>query len=411
MAKKKTPRKRSPQASLRRFVEEAEPLEGEADSIPLLVDKCTGATYCECHVAANVIITLGTVDVPIDPEEQEEYRANREILWDHAAFKKMVADAHNGRSFSNIVSEYTREFNPKYPIKIIGGQHRYQAIKKALDAEINEYHGMKVYLGLTPEQRLDAQLISNTNLAVSPDLLDRMRETQRGPALRDWCQAVGFLQPQQDFTDKYERGGPISVQMARTFILNYYLGKGISPKNFERTETIPKVCPRGQEDAEWEELVATDDNIWTDSGLEKAAQEFFAVVRAQREWFKSKKARRDRPEKALNIAVLSAWAFVAGVLQQNTQRLKRHFDLRKTKGKDPLNANALDKGKHKTDDDSYRGLGFRTDPRERGRFVELFYLQAEKGTGVTSAVVRAAIANYHAKVANLEAIKAKEKVG
>ncbi|MBK5291393.1 MAG: hypothetical protein JJE04_06945 [Acidobacteriia bacterium] len=46
--------------------------------------------------------------------------------------------------------------------------------------------------------------------------------------------------------------------------------------------------------------------------------------------------------------------------------------------------------------------------KERGR--ELFYRQAEKGEGVSSAVITVAIAKYHAKQAELDVQKA-EKAG
>jgi hypothetical protein len=354
-----------------------------------------------------VLIDLGTTDVPIDPKRQGKYRANREVLWDSVAFEKMRSDAKKGRPFSNIVVEYTTEFEPEYPIKIIGGQHRFQAIRNALENGVDVYHGVKIYLQLNPIQRLDAQLISNTNIAVSPDLLDRMQETQRGPELRDWCQKVGLLPAEKDFTDKYERGGNISVQMARTFIVNFFEGMDKANAKFDRIETTPYVCSRGIFDEKWANVLARE---WQDEKLELAAREFVALVAAQRASFKGQKARRDRPEKALNIAVISAWAFVAGLLSGNQKRLRRHFALRTIANKDPLNSDALDRGRHKTDPDNYRGLGFRTDPKERGRFVELFYLQAEKGGGIKSAIINAAITSYHAKQANLEAISAKEKV-
>ena len=124
---------------------------------------------------------------------------------------------------------------------------------------------------------------------------------------------------------------------------------------------------------------------------------------------KSKKPKPDYPEKALNIAVVSAWAYVAGILNTNATRLKRHFALKETAGKDPLNADALAKGRHKSDPQNYRGLGYRTDPQERGRFVELFFLQAEDGTGITPSAVDIAIKEYHVKQAQLDVLRAKEK--
>ena len=108
----------------------------------------------------------------------------------------------NHRTFSNIVAEFDLTTNPEYPIKIIGGQHRYIAIKEAYDASINELHSIKLYFGLDKKQRLDVQLISNVNIAASTDLYDRLQETAQGPELRNWCQEVAFLDPGQDFSAK-----------------------------------------------------------------------------------------------------------------------------------------------------------------------------------------------------------------
>jgi hypothetical protein len=97
------------------------------------------------------------------------------------------------------------------------------------------------------------------------------------------------------------------------------------------------------------------------------------------------------------------------MLRNNAVRLKRHFDLRVARGKDPLNAGALAKGQHKTDPDTYRGLGYRTDAKERGRLVELFYLQADNGEGITPSAIDIAIQEYHIKLLRVEAEKTKEK--
>jgi hypothetical protein len=184
-----------------------EPL--EATNVQVLQDHRTGASYCECHVKATKLIELGTTDVPLDPEEQAEYRANRHIVENAPAYAQMIEDAKQRRSFSNIVAEFTREFDAIRPLKIIGGQHRFAAIKAALLAGVDEYHGVKVYFDLNMEQRLDVQLISNTNIAISGDLFDRMHETVMGPQLRSWCQSVGLLDAGQDFADRRTRGGPI----------------------------------------------------------------------------------------------------------------------------------------------------------------------------------------------------------
>jgi hypothetical protein len=118
--------------------------------------------FIQSATRALKLLELSTTDVPLDPEDQPDYRANREIVADHAAFFAMKEDAKLRRSFSNIVAEFTTEFDETHPLKIIGGQHRFEAIKEAYAAGVNEVHGVKVYFGLSSEQRFDAQLISNT---------------------------------------------------------------------------------------------------------------------------------------------------------------------------------------------------------------------------------------------------------
>lgn len=391
--------------SVSEFVAECEPV--ERDQLNVFVDARTKAQYCECHLRADKIVELGTIDVPLDPDEQPEYRANREIVEDHVAFAKMKEDAKARRTFSNIVAEFTTDFDPDCPLKIIGGQHRFNAISEAVSAGINELHGIKIYFGLTADQRLDVQLISNTNIAASTDLFDRMHETLAGPALRDWCHNCGLLESSEDFADTRRRGQAITVRAARTFIINYLRGKAVDSPAFEKTDTTPVICKTGVPDPEWDEIRKKQPNLWKDKKLEEAGREFSHLVEAQRNAFKNKSgANVDYAEKALNMAVMSAWAYVAGLLHSNDLRRKRHYSLSEVTGKDPLNAAALAKGRHKTDPENYRGLGYRMDPKERGRFVELFYLQAEKGSGINSGLVDLAIKKYHAKQAAIEVDKA-----
>jgi len=156
--------------------------------------------------------------------------------------------------------------------------------------------------------------------------------------------------------------------------------------------------------------------MWTDAGLLRAGKSFAALIKAQRDAFASTakgkpKPRPDFPEKALNPAILAAWSFVAGMLHGNETRLKRHYSLSLTTGRDPLNAAALATARHKTDPANYRGLGYRTDAKERGRLTELFYLQTEKGEGITKAIIDVAVAKYHAKQAALEVNKLQAKAG
>ena len=398
-----------PEEVINDFIQTFEPAESK-DVLQVFVDARTLALYSECHIRAEKLVGQSTTEVPLDPEEQAEYKANRDIVADHDAFLAMKDDALKRRSFSNIVTEFTREFDDLHPLKIVGGQHRFEAIKEAFAVGVNETHGNKVYFGLTADQRLDAQLISNTVIAVPTDLYDRMLETMRGPELRNWCQGVGLLSSGEDFADKRKRGAQITVSAARTFILNYFRGDKVTSETFEKTETSPKICKSGGIDTDWEDLRANK-KIWKDTKLETAGREFAGLVAKQREAFKGKKkGAADFREKALNNAVLSAWSYTAGLLNSNSTRLARHYGLKDQNGRDPLNAAALAKGRHQTDAENYRGLGYRTDAKERGRFVELFYSQAEKGEGITSQLIDLALKKYHAKQAVL-AVQDAEKLG
>lgn len=106
------------------FLETLEPLEAN-DLVHVLVDARMKARYCECHILASKVVPLSTTDVPLDPEDQPEYRANREIVTSQHAFEKMQQDARERRSFSNIVTEFATEYDADHPLKIIGGRHRY----------------------------------------------------------------------------------------------------------------------------------------------------------------------------------------------------------------------------------------------------------------------------------------------
>jgi len=388
------------------FAKDFSPSEG---TLLVMEDSRTGAIYCECHVRARKLIDLGTIDVPLDPDDQPEYRANRDIVEDNNAYERMRDDARLGRSFSNLVAEYESSADDTKRLKVIGGQHRFEAIRHALDDSVDEYHGVKVYFDLDTDQRLDVQLISNTNIAVSPDLLDRMYETVSGPELRDWCQEAGLLQENTDFADKRGKGRPITVRAARTFIMNYFAGVGIAPKTFSQTKTTPFLAKTGLNDTEWAALKKEMPALWNDEKLKKAGKEYAKLIEAQRDSF-DEGINPDSADKANNYAVLSAWAFTAGLLSKNAARLKRHYGLKNSKNTDPLNAAMLAKGRHRTDADNYRGLGYRTDAKERGRFVELFYAQTEKGDGIRKALIDVAIKRYHAKQAMLEAQQAEEKL-
>lgn len=389
------------------IIESLEPLEKPPVK---LIDKRTGAKYVQCHIKGKKIIEFGTTDVPLDPSKQAEYRANRNVVVNDKAFNRMKVDAQKSRSFSDIVCEFNKEFEPSKPLKIIGGQHRFEAIKLALESGVDELHGVKIYYELDKTQRLDVQLISNTNIAVSPDLYDRMTETHRGPDLRDFCQKTGLLPENTDFTDKRVRGGAISVQIAKTFILNFYEGQNVDSEIFYKVETTPLIATKGKDDPDWETFLVDNPKFWEDENLQKAAKEFAKLTSSQRSYFSEEKGIPvDFKEKAANLPLLAAWAYIAGVLQKNSTRLERHYALTENSKKDPLNAAALSQARHKTDGPNYRGLGVRTNSKECGRFAELFFSQAEYGTGIDKKRVDVALKKHHAKIAILDVEEAEKK--
>ncbi|MPM48412.1 hypothetical protein SDC9_95137 [bioreactor metagenome] len=359
---------------------------------------------------------MATIDVPLDPDEQPDYRANRDIVEDDVAYEQMKGDASEGRSFSNIVAEYDEEHGSKYPIKIIGGQHRFLAIKMALSQYKNIQHGIKIYFNLSKDQRLDVQLISNRNIAVSTDLFDRLQETSNGPELRKWCQDVGFLDPGQDFSSKRQRSSAINVRAIRSFILNYFLGIENSGNDFEITDTTPVLCKTGRPDSDWEKFRKKYPKFWENQDLSEAAKEFVKLDQVQHSSiFKLIENNSSIDiifaDKALTFSVMNSWAYVAGLLFNNKTRLQRHFSLcNNSKNSDPLNALAMSKGRHKSDPENYRGLGTRNDAKERSRCVELFHLQAEKGNGITPSVIDLAIKRHFTKQAKLDELRTEKKV-
>ncbi|MGS4916314.1 hypothetical protein [Mameliella alba] len=390
-----------------------EPL--ERYNLTILRDRRTQAIFIECHIPADKLVEHGTTDVALDTENSSEYRANRDLVTDHASFEQMCSDAYEGRRFSNIVAEYTPG---ERPLKIIGGQHRFKAIEEALEAGVNTQHGVKVYFQLDNEQRLDVQVISNTNISVSKELLDRMFETIAGAELREWAQDCGLLEEGQDFADKPGRSNPLTVKECRTFIVNYFLGSSIKDTDFEHVDTTPQLVESGKREPKlWGQVKRQHPELWSDEKLRAAGAAFAKLRTNQLNAFYDAKTKKykgapDARHKAKNLALLAGWAFVAGCLKDNNTRLARHFSLSEAgKSKDPLRAEILASGRHATDPANYRGLGMRTDAKERGRFAELFWLQAEKGQGISKPAVDLAIQTYEAKQASLRAKAMRAKLG
>ncbi len=287
------------------FIDKYKPYELE-NGIPLLIifDHKSEAFYTICHLRAEVIVSKSDIDATLEPNESEDYKLNREIYTDNYAYKKMSADASLGRSFEDLVVEYDTSYRPQKPLKIFGGQHRVKAITENLEDNIDKLHGVRVYFALSTEQRYDIATANNTSIAVSNDLLDRMREELLGPESRDWCQSVGLLAVGQNFADKRSSEGIPTVRLARTLIVNFYKGQEEANSTFP----LPIVCTTGPAlDSLYEDIRKEID--WNDKALFEMGQQFTALHKLQRDRVLSRDADsfQEFANKATHPSIAAAW--------------------------------------------------------------------------------------------------------
>ncbi len=392
----------------------------KGNDIPFIIikDKKSMTFFCQVYVAASDLVKLGDKDSVIDPELQEEHRANRELEPDNYYFIRMADDAVDGRAFTEIVIEYNNNYTPNKPLKILGGQHRFEAIKNALIKEENNYHGIKVYFDLDKDQRAEIMRISNTNINVSSDLRDRIEEHRLSPAnmLRNLCQENGILYKDKDFGDKrrHEDEFNPTVRMMRTFLVNFFVGLEYDG-DADKDALEPYICTTGKDvDKEYIKIFNKfkKSGNFDDNRLIETVKRFAKLHEAQ---FKNAdkikgSAKKEYKIKSFSYSIISSWSFAAGYLQKDEKRLKKLFSLSELSGdSDPLNATSMSKAKHKTDPETYRGLGTRMEKKERGRLLQLFleYSKSEKHK-ITIDMCNAAIEIYHANRASIEAEEKKK---
>src|SRR3989338_90508 len=378
-------------------------------------DNKTGAVYAECHVSGSTLVKNMDLDAVIDPLYQEEFRANRELQPDNPEFKKMVEDAKNGRQFSDIVVEYNTEYVSEKPLKILGGQHRSEAIKLALPTN-NRHHGIRVYFNLDKSKRRELYIVSNTNIQVPRDLLDRLDEQSLDPPnkLRNFCHHVGILKEGKDFGEARTTEDPLlpTVRMMRTFIVNFFKGKNYKGE-FDSDALIPDLSSSGGIDQEYKKLFDSIEFL-QDTHLVEAGKNFAKLHKKQfEEMDKTDIAgKKEFRIKAISLSVLSSWACASGLLQRNDVRLKKLYSLPDLSfGIDPLNAKAMAEARlEDIDPENYRGLGTRTEAKERGRLLKLFLLYSESTKSkITLDMCNAAIKAFHAEEARIKAEKSKKK--
>ena len=363
----------------------------------ILWDEKSGAYYSESHIEASELIKHADVDAVVDPDNQEEFRLNRTLNTNHPAFQDMISDAKEGRQFSDIVIDFNMDYKPEIPLKILGGQHRLVAIKEALEKnKINKMHGTRVYFNLTVAQRVEIAEIANTNINVPLDLKDRLREQQLAPPgkLREWAWHIGILKEGKDFADKrrLDQEEP-TVRMLRTFIVDFYEGRNYKG-NVENSAIEPYLCDSGGMDKKYKEIFDKfKGDFISQKDLTEAAKQFIRLHKKELD-----KAPKNYRYRALSLAVISSWAFVAGCLQKDEEKLKKLYNLPELSGKDdPLNVEAMNKARHpKLDLDNYRGLGNRTGEKERGRLAQFFFRYAASDKEKANLeMYNAAIKFYH----------------
>lgn len=392
------------------FVKAFDPAERVLGPLLLLQDAKGAAHYLLCHLPSSVVVANADTDAVLDPTDGDEYKLNRDIYTDTYAYRMMEQDALAGRSFEDIVVEYDDSYRPSTPLKVYGGQHRVTAIAQSAKTRPDCLHGVRVYFALTTDQRLDIATVSNTCIAIANDLLDRMQEEWMGSELRSWCQRVGLLAGNQNFADKRNSMGIPTVRIARTLLVNHLSAKGKSSEDLHE----PVVCTSGtQVDPLYLKLRATID--WSAPDLVTLGEECARLHQAQRQRVTSRAvdSHQEYANKTIHPCVVAAWAYAAGLLQDQPAHLAAHYALASStdsSGKDdPLSAKALSSARLKgVDPDNYRGLGARISGSELGRMLELFLLQATRASkrGITLKLANAAIQSYEAKKARLQADKA-----
>ena len=387
------------------FLKAFQIFEGQSGvKILLLLDKRSNGFYLNCHLSAEILALKADLDAVLDPLESEDYKLNREIYTDTYAYRLMESDALQGRSFEDLVVEYDTSYRADKPLKVFGGQHRIMAIREAVKNGVSALHGARVFFSLSIEQKVNIAMANNTSIAVSNDLLDRMQEDLLGTALRKWCQSVGLLNEGQNFVDKRSPEGIPTVRIARTLLVNFYLGKNSKEGDFD----VPIVCSSGPGIDEYYKNLR--DNIdWSDKALQTMGQQFSRLHKLQRERVLTRVTDKyiEFANKAMHPCVAASWAYTTGLLQRSPESLGNHYALANLgPPEDPLNARALLNARLKgVDPDTYRGLGARINNVELGRMLEVLLLQATKAKqrGISQKLANAAIKSYEAKKAKRDA--------
>lgn len=394
------------------FLDSFQPLEvSEGTSLLLHYDEKSKAFYFLCHLNGNTLAENSDLEATLESDDEDEiYKLNRDITEDESAFKMMEADAFEGRSFEDMVLEFDDSYQSDMPLKVYGGQHRLRAIDHAKMVKGHIYHGIRVYFGLTRDQKVEIATVNNTSIAVPNDLLDRMREQLLGSELRDWCQKAGLLDAGEDFADRKSPETP-TVRIARTLIVNFHYAKNAKDDDLHQ----PVLCKSGGVDEDYAEVRKAIN--WSDPDMLEMGKQFARLHKTQREAVSNRDydTLAEFARKAISFAAVASWSYAAGLFQRNPSNLKILYSLPDsvTPPDDPLNAKALSQARLVgIDKDNYRGLGTRNNSKELGRMLEVFLVLVTKASKkkITKDLANAAIQSYEAKKATYEANKVLKKI-
>src|SRR5438270_4665316 len=160
-------------AKIDAFLKDFQPYElASGGKLHLFLDQKSGAYYLTVHLTGASLAQCGDTEASLDGDEEDEiYKLYRHMLENQAAYQTMEKDAFEGRSFEDIVLEYDTSYRPKKPLKVYGGQHRLRAITKVEKQSGSILHGVRVYFGLSREQKVEIATINNTAIAVPSDHL------------------------------------------------------------------------------------------------------------------------------------------------------------------------------------------------------------------------------------------------
>jgi hypothetical protein len=278
---------------------------------------------------------------------------------------------------------------------------------------------VRIYFGLTTPQRVELVIVANSNIAIPNPLLDRIAEHQLGGNSRSWCQRVGLLSGDQDFTDRVANENRMTVQIMRAFVTNYIRGMeftGNPEDDLFKSLVIPRT---GNFEPDKDYIVALERNpdIWSDPRMQEAGMAFAKLNAAQ----VAACSEASEPElrqvafrhKALQPPVAAGWAFIAGMYRTKPDRLSLLYripeNIDRRTSKDPLNAIGMSRTRHHSDPATYRGLGTRQNQSEGQKLAELFRLVSdpEFPNGITVELLKVAVVDYHKKKAASDAEEAR----